>query len=342
MKRVINCILILVFMITVTACGSENSTEKNINNLELFTETDDVMKVSEAVDTPKASGISGIRDVNGFDLKTNQMITWCGINFSFPAYFNVLHDDSTETWITYYPKEEDYYASLMFQSEELSETQELFNLSIPYIVESTLGGGPFANADIIKSEEISIAGLPGWIITFSITDPDGIISTGSYSFVYNINAKKVAMITCGYDSKDQSQYDYLGDFYKVLETAKLLIEPLDLNAINNTNSSELDMKFVGKVYSISGIVDQAIKPSEGFNALVIIQPDIKAKGMGSDLPLEINIWLSSDEFEAIGGITSVGKQIDLSARLTSIGRNAISKDPAVKGYPIQLEFDEYE
>lgn len=67
-----------------------------------------------------------------------------------------------------------------------------------------------------------------------------------------------------------------------------------------------------------------------------------AKGMGSTLPLEINIWLTADEFEKIGGISSVGKQIDLSEKLTSISRNAISKDPAVKGYPIQLEFGEYD
>ena len=30
------------------------------------------------------------------------------------------------------------------------------------------------------------------------------------------------MISCGYDSNDKSQYDYLSDYEKVLKTAKLL------------------------------------------------------------------------------------------------------------------------
>lgn len=126
------------------------------------------------------------------------------------------------------------------------------------------------------------------------------------------------------------------------ETTSFLAEPLDLNAINNTNSSESDAQFVGKFYRVTGIIDQAMEPSDGFNALVIIEPEVMAKGMGSTLPLEINVWLTADEFEKIGGISSVGKQIDISVKLTSISRNTVSEDSAVKGYPIQLEFGEYD
>lgn len=143
--------------------------------------------------------------------------------------------------------------------------------------------------------------------------------------------------------KDDKNYDIAQTKIKELsKTAKLLTEPLDLNAINSTNSDKSDAKFVGKYYRVTGIIDQAMKPSDGLNAMVIIEPDVMAKGMGSTLPLEINIWLTADEFEKIGGISSVGKQIDLSVNLTSISRNAISKDPAVKGYPIQLEFGEHD
>ena len=124
------------------------------------------------------------------------------------------------------------------------------------------------------------------------------------------------------------------------ETANLLAEPLDLNAINGTNSAKSDAQFVGKYYRVIGIIDQALEASDGLNAMVITEPDVMAKGMGSTLPLEINIWLTADEFEKIGGISSVGKQIDISVKLTNISRNTISKDSAVKGYPIQLEFGE--
>ena len=115
---------------------------------------------------------------------------------------------------------------------------------------------------------------------------------------------------------------------------------VNLDAINNTNSIESDAQFVGKSYRIIGIVDQAMVPSDGSNALILIQPDVLAKGMGLTMPLEINIWLNEDEFNKIGGLSSIGKEIDVLVELKTISRNAISMNDAVKGYPIQLEFGE--
>lgn len=192
------------------------------------------------------SGASGGRDVSGFDLKTNQAIAWCGIDFSFPSYFNVLDKRSTETWMTYFPEEEEFYASLMFQSQEFSGTQEEFIEAIPNIVESTMEGEYFATASIQKSEEISIAGLPGWTITYSEvdTDGDGVSTNGSYSFAYNKNTGKVAMITCIFDSNDRSQYDYLGDYSKVLEGAKLVAsDPMQTEqSIKITHNSPVNIR----------------------------------------------------------------------------------------------------
>lgn len=115
-------------------------------------------------------------------------------------------------------------------------------------------------------------------------------------------------------------------------------ETLDLNAINNTNSADFDKLFIGKTYCINGIVGEAMPPSDGFNALLIIHPDVSAKGMGGTLPLDINIWMNAKDFKLIGGESSAGKEIEITAVLTSISRNAISKDTSVKGYPIELEF----
>lgn len=324
-------LLALVLVLSLAGCGSGDNTAK----------TPEAMEATEATE---ASGFSGGRTVSGFDTKTNKTITWCGIDFSFPSYFDVLDKGSTETFMHYYPEKEDYYASLVFQSQEFSGTQEYFNSQIPSIIQSTMDGEYYANSELQKSEKLSIAGLPGWTITFSDFDKKGdeVISTGSFSFAYNINTGQIVMITCVYDSNDKSQYDYLGDYQKVLKTARLLTEHLDLNAINSTNSDKSDAEYVGKYYRVTGIIDQAMKPSDGLNAMLIIEPDVMAKGTGSTLPLEINIWLTADEYEKIGGISSVGKQINLSVKLTSISRNAISQDPAVKGYPIQLEFGEHD
>lgn|GEM_PF-1935436 len=177
----------------------------------------------KSTEAKEASRGSNTRNVSGFDIKTNNKINWCGIEFTFPSYFDVLEKGATETFTTYYPKREDYYASLIFQSMDFSGGQEDFNNQKHSIFESILNTDYFADAKIQKSEEISIAGLPGWTFTFSKSDneEDAIISTGSYSFVYNQDVGKIAIISCIYDSKDQSQYDYLGDYKKVLETAKL-------------------------------------------------------------------------------------------------------------------------
>ena len=252
MKKLIISLLALVLVLSLVACGSGDNTDNRESVPELSTETEEVLETTETPKAMEVSGASGDRNVSGFDTKTNQTITWCGIDFSFPSYFNVLHENSSETWMTYYPEEEDYYATLRFQSYEFSGTQEYFNSRIPYIVESTLGGGPLANAEIQKSEEILIAGLPGWTIELSIvdTDVDGIFSPGICSFVYNINTKKIIMITCGYDSKDQSQYDYLGDHKKVLETAKLSSAPLKIEEEPATEQTE---SFAGyKIIEVDG------------------------------------------------------------------------------------------
>lgn len=218
MKKLITSIVTLVLVLLLAACESGDNTDT--------TKTAEVTEVS---------GVSGGRTVSGFDAKTNKTVTLGGIDFSFPSYFDVLDKGSTETWITYYPKEEDYYASILFQSQEFSGTQEDFDSQIPSIVKSTLETEYFANTEIQKSEKISIAGLPGWTITFSKSDTngDGVISTGSYSFAYNINTGKVVMITCVYDSNDKSQYDYLGDYKKVLETSTVLIAEETLTQPNN-------------------------------------------------------------------------------------------------------------
>jgi mRNA-degrading endonuclease RelE of RelBE toxin-antitoxin system len=215
-------------------------------------------KTTKNPEVTEASGVSGDRNVSGFDTKTNKTITWGGVVFSFPSYFGVLDKGSTETWMTYYPEEEDYYASILFQSRDFSGTLEYFNRQIPSIVKSTLDEFN-ANTKILKSEKISIAGLPGWTITFSESDikGDGVTSTGSYSFAYNINTGKVVMITCLYDSIDKSQYDYLGDYEKVLKTAKLLTKPLDTeNPITEKSRYEKAYRVRFQEYDICYLIDE--------------------------------------------------------------------------------------
>lgn len=116
-------------------------------------------------------------------------------------------------------------------------------------------------------------------------------------------------------------------------------EEIDLEAINATNSADSDKQFVGKTYLIKGVVGDAIPSDDDFDALISIYPNIMAKGMGNTQSLELCIWLSDEHFNLIGGELSPGNEVEITATLIDISRNATSTDAAIKGYPIELEFN---
>jgi len=115
-------------------------------------------------------------------------------------------------------------------------------------------------------------------------------------------------------------------------------EELDLDTINNTKGADADTQFVGKLYRVTGKVAWVAPPDEDVNALIAIETNVLARGMGGSYPLELNLWLTPEEFEAIGGSSCEGDVIEVFIELTSISRNAISTDESVNGYPIDLEF----
>lgn len=198
--------------------------------------------------------------INGFDIKNNQTLQWCGIDFSFPSYYDVLDDNSYDGWMMYYPKEEEYYSSLLFQSQEYYGSTEQFRSIVSSIVESKLKSEEFTNAEIYYSKSTSIAELPGWIFSYSIADQnDGIITSGISSFIYNESVGKIAVISCMYDSIDQSEYDYLGDFEKILETSILS------NEIQSESIYEKGYKVRFQDYDICYLIDEDEKIISIFN-----------------------------------------------------------------------------
>lgn len=221
-------------------------------------------------------GESAKRKKSGFNSKTNQVIVWCGVQFSFPSYFDVLMEDSTDLWTTYYPHEENYYASLMFQSadlldvEGLMDPQSFFNASLPNVIEATFYSGEFfTDITIIKSEKIEIAGLPGWTVEH-VGSPDekGEYSIGSYAIAYSPEAEKVFFVSCVYDSIDQSRYDYLGDYRKILETARLMeVSSKEAIIIPSKTKSDYDFAYARKFsdYSIYMLFDNESKTVRSFS-----------------------------------------------------------------------------
>lgn len=162
----------------------------------------------------------GDRNISGFNQKTNQTLSFYGVDFSFPSYFDALSDDSTKTRKIFYPKSTDCSANLEFSCIDFSGTQEDFNNKIPAMIDSLMGSSAFKNATFLKSQNATIAGMSGWTLTFLIPDKET-VAPGSYSFFYNKHVGKIIGILCGYDSEDHSNYDYSGDYLKILETAVL-------------------------------------------------------------------------------------------------------------------------
>jgi mRNA-degrading endonuclease RelE of RelBE toxin-antitoxin system len=281
-----------------------------------------------------------IRNISGYDLKTNKKFVWGEIEFSIPSYFDLLQNESGKTSRKYYPSEENYYASLSFDIQVYTETRDYFTNNFDANINEILNGKEFANAKIMNSESIKISDLPGWTVSLNLYENDNIVSKGIITFIYNIDIEKIIIISCFFDSIDDSQYDYLGDYNKILENIKLqenkiVAESIDLNAINNTNSAEADSQFLGKYYILSGEIYEAMG---GDDPLIRIWPETMAKGMNLRVPLELNIWMSDNGFNEIGGESSLEKNVEIVAELISIRRN--TENPSIKGYPIELEFRE--
>lgn len=160
------------------------------------------------------------KSLNGFDFDTNQTINWYGVDFSVPEYFNVKDDNSQDNSMMYYPEEEDYYASLLFQSQEFNDTDDNFKIAIESYINSLLESTKFKNAEILYSNSTYIAGLSSWILSFNMLDKNGdAINSATSSYIYNKNLEKILIVTCMYDSIDQSNFDYLDDFDSTLITA---------------------------------------------------------------------------------------------------------------------------
>ena len=139
MKKLIAILLALMLILSLVACGSNGNTDNKENVPELSKKTE---LVPETTETPKAievSGVAGDRDVSGFDTKTNQTITWCGIEFSFPSYFDVLDEDSSKHGCIITQKKKSIML-LCVSKRRIYRDTRVFYSSIPYIVESTMDG----------------------------------------------------------------------------------------------------------------------------------------------------------------------------------------------------------
>lgn len=188
------------------------------------------------------------RTLSGFNISTNQTITFCGIIFSFPDYFDELESETISSdYAHYYPKEKDYYCSLIFSASDTEFSQSEFDnnkseIANEYIKEQ----GSIEN---INSASATIAGLSGWSISYVTTDPEN-PTTVNLHFAFNPVYQKIVVILLAFDSHDLSNYDYIGDYNKVLQSATL-------EETSNPNNSIYDAAYIRKFpeYSLYFLID---------------------------------------------------------------------------------------
>lgn len=158
----------------------------------------------------------------GFNEATNQTITFQGMTFSIPEYYDFKDPKSTEDYVHYYPENEDYFSSIIFASLNTSATPAGFKAgkqpAVEALVESIV-----SDATIASTDDITVAGLSAIKASFSQEKGDTITS-GQAVLINNIYASNLISVVQLHDSEDQSNFDYDSDFIKILESATMTKE----------------------------------------------------------------------------------------------------------------------
>ncbi len=159
---------------------------------------------------------------SGFSSATNQKISFGGVSLEIPSYFDVLSEESSDTYLHYYPEEKDYYCSLSLAIWEDSLTQKEFEKNSSAYAKNYLNGiSESSNGSLIykikNSKATKVAGAPGRIVTCDLLD-DKKTKVSSYIFalLYRPSLQRVLFIGVMEDVIDASNYDYLGDFNKII------------------------------------------------------------------------------------------------------------------------------
>lgn len=142
-----------------------------------------------------------------------------GIRFYYPGYFDV-EDDNPEDGILYhfYPSPDEYYASLMFIVDDLDVTKDEYISLQDACINSMISTLTEGGKEILSVEDRLVSDQPATIVNY--TDPDNEGSRSIQAVIYY--DKQLISPLLIYDYVDISGYDYIGDFYKMIENAEVM------------------------------------------------------------------------------------------------------------------------
>lgn len=157
------------------------------------------------------------RNSSGFHVETNQKITFAGIDFSLPDYYDAPDEKSTETYKHYYPERNDCSCSLIFQSEDAKFSVSDFDRNKEKAAMDMISKLSSGNASEIQSSPRQIANLSGWSFSFKNGKNS---ATVNGAFAFDPDSQRLILLVQMYDDTDRSNIDYTGDFDKIIESAK--------------------------------------------------------------------------------------------------------------------------
>lgn len=155
------------------------------------------------------------RTISGYNLSSNQTITIDGLSITIPAYFDVKDELSTAQYMHFYPSVEEYYCSLIVTAESLEIDKSTFETMKNDLVTALIESWG-ENIIDTKLAEININNLNG--VRFSCIDAADIPSLLNGCIIFNPDTNAVITIIQSFDGNDASNYDYVGDFEKLLNS----------------------------------------------------------------------------------------------------------------------------
>lgn len=185
-----------------------------------------------------------------------------GVEFSIPDYYEKSEEQSTDEY-TFRVNKGDLTILNAMESADENFTEKyleerLEELSEEYIIDAS----GLDEAEVLSLEDISVAGLPGKTMLIS-GRYDGVNTIMRMDIIGNPSEKKIGFLFL--TQAGNPQYDYLADYEKMIETAKLITPEETNNSSNPVSVSGVRPEFKEAMDSYEAFFDEYIAFMERYN-----------------------------------------------------------------------------
>lgn len=176
-----------------------------------------------------------------------------GVEFSIPDYYEKSEEQSTEEY--FYANKGDIAIISVKEFADESFTEEGFGKSFEEVPQVIIDSFDLEDAEILNLEDISVAGLPGKTMLVS-GRVDRVNAIVRMDIIGNPDEKKAGGLFLF--QAGNPRYDYLSDYEKMIETAKLITPEETNNSSNPVSVSGIRPEFKAAMDSYEAFFDEYI------------------------------------------------------------------------------------